>query len=187
MTAPALRTEDALLYATRDLLRQSSLFRDEDVNVEYDEMAPNLTGHKYVAVVPGDCSPGPSHNTSGGVIDQYVSIQVVVIIRCQDFPKDRMRDKFFVNNRTITQYTSEVMKYVDFSYDLLTVANAWLVSNEGTPQSGYPFVEPLKWAGHSKPRAVGAEFFDSRSAGGGTPHGLLRTINFARARRIVSR
>lgn len=181
-----LLTEEALLYAVRDVIRAAALITNSssNVNIEHEEMSPNLVGHSYIAVQLGDVSPGPSHNTSGGVVDHLLSIDVSIIVRSQDMPKDRIRDKYLNTAKSLAKLSSSVNGLVDFSYSVLTAANTYLSTYESGVQNSQGFIEPLKFAGMSKPRAVGPQFFMGSGEG---MSGLIRKISYVKARRVVSR
>ncbi len=170
-------SETALLTATRNAIRALAEFDNREVRIEFDEQVPAAIAHKYVAVMPGDIRPGPTHNTSGGVIDKVHGIRVMVIIRAVKKPRDRSRDLFLDNTGSMDAFVGLIEGVIDFSDDLRNAANALIV--------GDGFTENLKWAGYSPLTFVASSMFQGRS--GEERAGLKRIIHFGGARIITNR
>ena len=170
-------SETALLTAARNAIRALAEFENREVQIEFDEQAPAAIAHKYVAVMPGEIRPGPTHNTSGGVIDKIHGIRVMVIIRAVKKPLDRSRDLFLDNTGSMDAFVGLIEGVFDFKYDLMNAVNALIV--------GDGFIEPLKWAGYSPMTMVDSDAFQGRS--GEERAGLKRIIHFGGARIIKNR
>ena len=179
--------ETALLVAVRNRLREVGGFADDACAVEFDEMAPAKTGDVYLAVLPGGWSPGPRHNTSGGVNDLLYSVDVVVIRRIRQVPRDRLRNVFLDHLGGLNETIDIVYPIIDFSYPLLRAANTLIQSATGE-NDGYDggFIEPLKFSGvDRRPKQYDGSMFGASSQQPGVALG--RTISFSGARRITTK
>lgn len=178
--------ETALLLAVRNVLRLATDqggagFGELQCEIEYDEMAPGTVGDVYLAVMPGGWRPGPRHNSSGGVHDLVYGVDVVVIKRVGNVPRDRMRETFLSNVDSLNVEIDRIVTAIDFKYLVNTVANTLIEEKNGSTEK---FIEPLKLSGIDKrPRAAPGELF----GGNDTNAGLLRTVFFHGARRITTR
>lgn len=174
-------SEVALLTAVRDRLRSQKSYADNECDVELDEAFPQTVGRFYVAVMSGGVTPGPTHNSSGGVRDKLYGVDVLVVIRATVNPRDRRRDLLLNNTLGLDEKLQEVDDEIDFSYSVLSAADALLTENQT-----FGFVEPLKFAGfQGRPRPAPAEMFGARS--GETVAGLMRVAQYRGARRIITR
>ena len=170
-------SETALLTAVRHQIITKCGYTDSQVGIELDEIIPPLVGDVYVHVAPGEWTPGDANNTSGGVLDEVLSVDVTVIMRAAKVPKDRRRGVLIDNLDGINVRLRKIITAIgNFSYDLINEANALLSDGaEG-------FVEPLRFRGMSKPHVVPSEQFSARA---GEPQaGIERTAKFGGARRI---
>lgn len=174
--------ERALLLAVRDALRGDSPkpYTLDQCNVEFDEMAPATVGQLYVAVMPGGWRPGPHHNSCGGINDLMYGVDVLVIKRIGNVPRDRLRDTFLANLSSLDAEIDKIYPLIDFNYDVLAAANQTIAEETGSTEG---FYEPLKFAGVDKrPRVAPSELFNGRED---TRSGLIRTIFFHSARRTT--
>jgi hypothetical protein len=175
--------EKNLLIATRNQLRTELSLEDNQCNVELDE-APATVGKFYYLVMPGGVSPGPTHNTSGGVFDLLYGVDVRVIVRATEVPRDRKRDVFIGNLGALADKLDAAIGVIDFRYELLSAANALIEAEVVPPAGEVQFVEPLKLASMDpKPIPVGGEMFGASGEGAG----IMRTLRFHGARRITYR
>lgn len=179
--------EKHLLVACRDKIRALGELRQEEVQVEHDEIAAATIAHKYVAVMPGGIKPGFRHPTSGGIWDLTYGADVTVIKRVAEVPRDRVRDAYLSHLGSLDDLITLVLEAIDFQYDVMNSANAALQAEFGPTTQG--FMHPLVFAGMEKrPRIVdGAMFNAPAQKQTNQIVGLGRTIYFTSARRIVSR
>jgi len=176
-------SEVALLEAVRDRLRTELSLDEQECNIEFDEQVPaHAVRHKYIVVMPGGISKGAAHD-GGHVIDEIIGVDVTVIIRATDKPRDRRRDIFLRNLSNLNEWCEKIRGQLDFNYTLLTAANT-IINGDSNSTEG--FVEPLRFAGMDpRARKVSGEVFDSAPT---EPNaGLARTVRFSGARRIQSR
>lgn len=180
--------EKCLLIAMRDRLRLPEAdggagYTPEQCDIELDEMAPAVAGDVYVVVIAGGWTPGPVHNTSGGVNDLIYSASVVVIRRIGNFARDRRRNIFLGNFGNLTDEMDKVYTAIDWSQSLLTAANQLVLNEVGSSE---PFCTPLRFAGMDpRPRPAPAEIFGA--AAGKQPAGMMRAIHFHGCRRITTK
>ena len=179
-----LASEEALLLAIEYQLIDSGYFESHEVGIEYDEMAPNLVGQRYVAISPNVHTVGED-NGGGAVIDRYLSVDIHVIVRVQEVPKDRLKKQFYVNSKALNTLCSQVEDVIDFKWEVCTRAGVELQTLESSTTAAQGFVEPLKFRSRLNPVAISSSFFSGTRAEAVT--GLSRTIQFEKARRIVSR
>jgi len=175
-------SESALARAVRDQIRLNSAYNDRDVDVELDEVVPPVKGELYIIVIPAGIEAGPTHESSGCVIDELFSIDIVVIRRSPRVPSDRERKLFIAITRSFEVDRRNILSAVDFSYSVLTAANAYILAEESSSEG---FIEPLKQASVGRFRTATAETF--RAAPGETNAGVARTISYRGARRIQTR
>ncbi len=160
------------------------------VEVEIDEFAPATVGDIYIMVLPGGVEAGPTHNTSGGVIDKLYGVDVAIAIRSPPKPRDRRRELLtgFRGTTGLTvgfeYHQLNIELQLDFNYTLLATANAFITVESPVGQR-QGFQEPLKFAGVGPIREAPAEVFAGTP--GDTPAALIRTIRFRGARRIENR
>ena len=178
--------EKALLMAVRDQLRLPTAsngagYTPEQCEVEYDEMAPAVTGDLYVPVLAGGWVPGPRHNTCGGINDLVYAVRVAVVKRGSHVPRDRKRDIFLGNVGDLADEIDKIYNAIDWRYTVNDAANAIILKQTGSSEG---FTEVLKFAGiDDKPTAVDASFF----GGNGKESGLMRRIWFRGARRETTK
>lgn len=188
-----LYSETALLLAVLTVLRMpldksGGGFGAKECDIEADEMAPATVGDLYVAVTPGGWRPGPRHNSSGGVWDIVYGVDVLVIKRTGNVPRDRQREvligsEYLGNLESLNHDVDRVFSAIDFDlgYTVNNIANGLIEQKTGSTAG---FVEPLKFKGvDKKPRIANAELF----GGTGGKAGLIRGIYFDGARRITTR
>ena len=181
-------SESALARSVVNRIRAHADFRDEQVDLEIDERAPATAGGMYVIVTYGTVTPGPTHDTAGGVIDKLYGVDVTIALRSPKKPRDRTRE-FWSGFRGSTAIVGDSFEklgasielQIDFDYNTLTAANALILAETG---STYGFIEPLKFAGAGNIREAPAEIF---AGTGPAVAAFVRTIQFRGARRIEVR
>lgn len=173
-------TETALLLGVRDRIREACGYSEAQCECEFDEMAPASVGDVYVVVMPGGWQPGPRNN-GGGILDELIDVEVEVILRSGQFPKDRSRGLFMDTLTGLNTRLQQINTLAGhLNYAVLDLAKLHLVdSTQG-------FVEPLKFGGiERKPREVPPEIFSATA--GSQPAGLARRLTLVGARRIQNR
>lgn len=171
-------SEIALLTAVRNTIRSLAEFSDREVEIEFDEWAMPQIASQYVAVMPGGVTPGPAHNTSGGVVDKVYGVNVMVVVRATRKPRDRARDLYLQNLSGLGVLLDKIESAIDFNYIVMNAANDLISPGQG-------FHEPLKFAGLGNMQLVSSEAFGGKS---GEPQaGLKRVLMFGGARRTESR
>jgi len=174
--------ETALLRAVRTRLQAALTGSAYEVNIEIDEQGPATAAQKYVAIVPGGFSPGSYHNPSGGIYDFKYAVDVFVVMRITNVPRDRERDAFMFFLESVSSICEAVIVALDYRYDVTDTANVLLAAEQpGT----LGFIHPLVLRDiDPKPRVVPAEVF---GAGKETRAGMSRRISFGNAHRVVYR
>lgn len=169
--------ESALLTAVTEALITTLSYTETQCNIEFDEIPPASVGDFYVAVMPGGSRPGPRNNTSGGILDEYIDIDIAVIQRAPKLPRDRSRQLLITALSGINARHRQILAaFGQFNYTVMNAATALLDNAEG-------FVEPLYWAGNeSKARIVSGEYFKGQSEEEFA--GLVRVAHYRGARRI---
>lgn len=170
-------SEEALLLATRDRIREVCGYSPEECEVDYDEYAPPTTGEVYVCVSSGDWSAGPLQG-SGNVLDQIFSVRVTVLQRAASKPADRFRNLYYTNINNINRRCREIVSAVDFRYEVTTLAAQY------AKDADLQWHHPLQFQGTSGPATVGADYFKAATYMGNTTHaaGLKRVISFGNCR-----
>lgn len=181
-------SESALLRAVVTEIRahnSSATYLARQVEVEIDEFAPATVGDLYIMVIPAGVEAGPTHNTSGGVIDRLYGVDVAIVLRAPKKPRDRRRE-YLTDFRGTTsvgarfaQHELNIEEQIDFQNIVMTTANA-LILAETTSAEG--FTETLKFAGVGPIREAPAEVFAGMP--GESAAALIRTIRFRGARRM---
>jgi hypothetical protein len=185
--------ETALMQAVRTVLRmpadqRGAAYKSGECEIEHDEMAPATVGDRYTAIMPGGVRTGPRHNTSGGVHDLIYGVDVLVIARIGNVPRDRLRDvmggtEYAGNVAALNEEFDKILSTIDFDFTSLVnrTANEIISKKTGSAQG---FIESLKFTGADKrPRVAAAELF----GGNGNQAGLVRAMSFHGARRITTR
>lgn len=170
-------SETALLTAVLDALMTTLGYTESQCNIEFDEIPPASVGDYYVAVMPGGSRPGPRNNTCGGILDEYVDIDIAVIQRAPRLPRDRSRQILITALQGINaQHRQILAAFGQFNYTVLNAANELLGNADG-------FVEALYWAGNEpKARIVSGEYFKGQVEEEFA--GLVRIAHYRGARRI---
>jgi hypothetical protein len=187
MSREAFRAEKALLQAVRDRFRAPSDeggggLKPEECNIEFDEMAPATTGDRYVVVMPAGYKPGPRHGSSGGVADLLFFVDVAVVVRAANVPRDRQREAFLDNLANVAELTDLAFGVIDWQQPVIDRANQ-ILAEEGSTEI---FIHPLVFSGiDGKPTPAAAEIFGAIP--GRLAAGLKRTIRFGSARRITNK
>lgn len=181
-------SESALLRAVVSEIRahnSSATYLARQVEVEYDEFAPATVGDLYIMVIPAGVEPGPTHNTSGGVIDKLYGVDVAIALRATKKPRDRRREYLTDFRGTASvgshfaRHELNISQQIDFQNALMATANTLIAAESGSAEG---FIETLKFAGVGPIRDAPAEVFGGMS--GESAAALIRTIRFRGARRI---
>lgn len=176
----------ALMLAVRNRLRlpqpTGGGYSASECDCEPDDDFPPTMGQVYIAVLSGGIAPGPRHNTSGGVRDFLFGINVIVVRRIGNVPKDRKADLFIENVDSIENDVDRIISLVDWKEEVRAAANT-IIAADGAGSEG--FLTPLRLSGQiGPPQPVGAEKFGA--ANGKEPAGMMVTIPFHGARRITT-
>jgi hypothetical protein len=177
-------SETALLRAVRNQIRLAAGFSGANthrVRIELDENVPAITGDYYALVTPGPITAGPSQETNEGAEDLLYSFNVSVIMRAQKKPRDRRRELFLDLTAGMQIYTNLIKSYVDFQENILTLANALIVTEETSTEG---FIEMPKLAEMGPIRQAPAEIYGASNE---PQAGIIRTMHFRGARRIKTR
>ncbi len=176
--------EKHLLAAVRDRIRAQCGYKDEECQIELDEMAPATVGQVYVAVTPGGCRTGNVHATCGGVRDLLLSVNAFVIRRIRNVPRDRLRNVFAENLGCLDDDIDKIIEAVDWRYEVVNAANAALTLEGLEPG----FLEkPLIFTGlDDKPRLANPDLFaGAQQNTGSVTAGMVRAIRFGNARHLT--
>lgn len=172
-------SESALLIAVRDQIRELLDYLEDECEVEYTELTPAAVGQVYVAITGGGLVPGPAHAPSEGTVDQIFSINVTVIVRAENTPRDRQRKLYLGTAKALNLRLELIRAIIDQQWSVVDRANTLLTEAGDTAQG---FLHWLVWeGGDPKPRAVGNEVFGSAVE---TTVGLARTFRFGKAQRM---
>ncbi len=181
-------SESALLRAVVSEIRahnSSATYLARQVEVEFDEFAPATVGDLYIMVIPAGVEAGPTHSTSGGVIDRVYAVDVSIALRVPKKPRDRRRE-FLTDFRGTTsigahfaQHELNINEQIDFQNLVMTAANTLITAESGSNEG---FIVPLKFAGVGPIREAPAEVFAGMP--GESAAALIRTISFRGAQRI---
>lgn len=178
--------EKALLLAVLERLRLDTEsggagFLDSESNCEPDMGFPATTGKLYVAAMPAGWVYGPTHSTSGGVRDLIYGVNVAVVKRLGNVPRDRKRSVFLDNLDSLDAEVDRVFQAIDWKYEVTTAANAIILAET---QSSQGFIKPLCGCGQVEPpRPAPPDMF---AASGQQAAGMMRLIHFHGARRITT-
>lgn len=175
-----------LMLAVRNRLRlpqpTGGGYSDTECDCEPDEDFPPTMGQVYIAVMSGGFAPGPRHSTSGGVRDFLFGINIAVVRRIGNVPKDRKADLFIENVDSIENDVDRIISLVDWKEEIRTTANAIINADTGSSEG---FLTPLRLSGEVRPpQPVGGDKFSS--ANGKEPAGMMVVIPFHGARRITT-
>ena len=179
-------SEKHLLLAVRNRLRSECGYKEQECEVELDEMAPATVGNIYVAVMPGGAQTGRNQMTSGGVHDLVWSVSVLLVKRIRNVPRDRLRSVFIEKLDALDEDIDKIIEALDWQYAVINAANASMVAEELTGSSE-GFTEPLRFTAlDNRPRLANPDLFaGAQGRGGSSACGMARTIHFGGARRIT--
>ncbi len=176
----------ALMLAVRNCLRlpqpTGGGYSDTECDCEPDDDFPPTSGQVYIAVMSGGFAPGPRHNTSGGVRDFVFGINVAVVRRIGNVPKDRKTELFIDNVDSIENDVDRIISILDWKEEVRQAANVIIASETGSSEG---FITPLRLSGEvGPPQPVGAEKFGA--VRGAEPAGMMVVIPLHGARRITT-
>jgi hypothetical protein len=177
--------ESALLTAVRNQLRTVCSFSNQECQIEPDEMAPGITGHRFIAVMPNGWRRGDTAESSGSARDKIYSVQVTLIMRVTHLARDRQNDNLFLKAATgMEELLDSISAAIDWQYAVIDAANT-IVTAAGGSNAARGFCEPLRESAiDPKPRFVDSGIFAATAQPGSA---LARTITFDGARRIIYR
>lgn len=175
-------SERAMLLAIEQHIQDQDEFRDWQVAIEPDEQAPSITGELYVACMPAGVTAGPTHKTSGHVVDEIYTFGVFVVMRLPRIPRDKTRRAFIEHGGSLFAYMKSIRDTLDFDEDVRRSANTIIGAEEGAGLDG--FIYPLKWVRHDpRPRIISSTVY---AAADDQRAGLGRTMYFE-TRRVEAR
>lgn len=181
-------SEVALLLAVHAALLDYMQLAPHEIDIEADEMAPASIGDRYLAVIPGGYTTGQIHDANGSTREEIHSIDVAVVVRIPEYAKDRQREAFLENARSMAPLIQGVRETIDFEYNVNQAANAILQRDYGIA-AGEGFIEPLKVKGLGRIATVPGAFFDGNPderRAGFSRRVFLRGAKFMSTRRIAS-
>lgn len=176
-------SEEALLIAVRDRIRTICGYSAAECDVQPDEYATFELGYSYVSVMPGELSAGGRHDSSGGVIDEMYSVDVLVIQRAAAVPSDRRNSLYLTNLSGIAERCRAIRSAVDFSYEVTTAADTLIT------ESAEKFVTPLRWIYTGKMEPADMDIFKGAKYNVATHQsgGVKRLVHFGNCRRVTTR
>lgn len=121
-----LLAEVALLIAIRERLIANATFASGACDIELDDQVPAIAGAEYCAVIGAGTRPGPRHSSSGGVIDAVYSVRVVLYHRIAHVARDKRRTAYVSLLSGLNARLDEIIRLIDFRYELLADAKAIL-------------------------------------------------------------
>jgi|AACY02.16.fsa_nt_gi hypothetical protein len=182
-----LLAETCLLQAVRDTLRSEIPLADERCDVELDDQLPSIAPQSYYAVTAGGTTPGPRHQSSGGVYDLVIDVRVTLFRRVPHRARDRRRNVYLDLLAGLNRKLDETIVLIDHSYDLL--ADAAQLLNAHYPFAEYP--EPFRtFAPDTAPRMVYRDPYDAadmQTRGGDPIIAIARSVTFRGARAMHAR
>lgn len=153
------------------------------VRIDQDEYAPPPAAITHIVVTSGGITPGPKHSPSGGVWDFVYAVDVIVMRRVTNVPKDRAADPWLYLADSLNTFVEAVLSALDWSEGWLERINTMLVS-ESANLNEQPFLKYLTFEGiDAKPQTVPGSVFgcDEREPRAG----IKRKIRFGGARRVT--
>ena len=150
-------TEAVVVEAVRDYLRENTELNDSGIEVEYDELPPNLSGNWHVVVIGTGFTPSNYSLSNVLINDHKFSFDIAMIRRVHDAPKDRVRDKYLLNQSSLTQAAGQVNSLLDRTYGLVSYCNSKFDSYPW--QSEYGFIEPAMLRSPGQVRSAGSGLF----------------------------
>lgn len=151
-------TEVVAIQCVRDYLRIHTSLNYQGIQVEYDELPPNLSGNWHVVVIGTGFSVGNYSKANTLINDHSINFDIAIIRRVSETPKDRVRDKFVLNQSSLKNAAAQVNLLLDREYGLLQYCNATLAS-EYPWQAAYGFIEPAILRSPGQVRAAGSGLF----------------------------
>lgn len=150
-----INAEIPFLTTIRDMIRSGLPIAEHHCQNEPDENVDAIAGDEHIIVIPNGITPGPRHNTSGGVWDLIFAARVVLFQKIANIPRDR-RDNVFLNRLNgMDVRLGEIAELFDFSNPFLT--NATTAANNDVR-----FIEPLKFQSmDARPIMVNFEPYDA--------------------------
>ena len=171
-----------LINEVRDRIRAHADYRDEHVNVEYDERAPAIAPDLYIMVIPAGIEAGENYGT---VIDEVYSVDIIIALRATHIARDRKRRVLTELRQSFYQHRKNIRDQIDFDYTTLTNANTTMIADGEATAGCDIFMEPLQFMSAGRIREAPAEIFAGTS--GETIAALVRTIHYGGARRMIAR
>jgi len=185
----------ALCVAVRDRLRANIPLKDNECQIEYDEIAHPASGHIFLCITENGWRPGDAHQDSYDIEHSVYGVKVTVFYRVAHLPRDRKMHavlgdhQYLIAESGLNRMVRNVFKLIDFSYDLINAATTLLVDSGDTRQG---FQQPFRWAGTDpEPRIVQAAMFSSHQSASkirSDPDvALAKTIRFDGCDRQIAR
>lgn len=160
--------QSAAATGIRDYLRSRVTGIEQSaIDIEYDELPPNLAGDWHLCVIPSGFSVNPTTNNLE-VYDWSVMYDLALIRRVQDQPRDRKREKFMRAINSLTNSMGSINFLIDGDYGLMAYQNDELarayakVTNLNIATNG--FIEPARLLGGSPVRGAGPGLFGGKGA-----------------------
>ena len=171
-------SEEALLQAVRDDLRQNLGYLPAQCDVETDYEPPPSFGELYVAICPASWESG---SQGGNDFWERIALEVHVIVRAMRTPLDRQGTEFLLKNLTsLNARARAIAVRVNMNYDIMDAANELSrLATGDVDQQG--FHHPLKWLGCTLPKPMSATVWGATAESGAA---FYRTIRFGEAERI---
>lgn len=184
----------ALCLAVRDRLRTNLGLKDNECEIEYDEIAHPSTGHLFLCVTENGWRPGDA-NGSYDIEHTIYGVKITIFYRVAYLPRDRKmhavlgEHQYLIAESGLNRVLRNVFRLIDWSYQLKNAADALLLAS-GDERQG--FIHPLRFASADpEPRTVQAEMFASHSSTSKTRSdhdvALAKTIRFDGCDRQVAR
>lgn len=179
--------EPFVLQAVLSRIQTSLGLPDSQCSIEADDdFVPQSAGDVYVTVTPAGMTPGPVHQSSGGVRDVEYSVRVAVFLRSRTTPRDQRRHLFLNQVAGINKYLSDIVKAIDWRIEVTNAANTLLYAVSPTDKG---FLGMLRMVSiDAKPRGIAVDVYGAGSMQGGqgadTQAGVTRGVTFGRLRRL---
>lgn len=183
---------DALLYAVRDVIRNSSLkYNEATCEIMRNGKPPSKAGNVFVAI-----HEGPTRSTNDNCLMEYFSYRVTLSMKIT-VPADRIGDQMEARNLVRSQARASgfnaraeelraLLHMGSVQWQVLTIANQYIAdwtTTGSTPDGNvYGFCEPARYRGMESPVDVIGDWFAANPEA--TLLGLKSELRFDDARRM---
>lgn len=173
-------SQSALMRATKAILQSSLSLNDTKCDMMSEGMPPANCGQEFIAIHEGEWRADEADFDYG--LTEYFGVKVTITHKIGHVPIEKVSSReIYAASSSLESRARQIIAIIHMEYeDLMNEANALIPNDE------MGFCEPLRYLGaDGPPRLVGSSWFSAAMTQGGREDvGVIRTLNFGRAKRV---